>query len=148
VRYLLLIHHRYGVLCRRGISRLGYAHFEHARGIKGYVNIFLDHNLSFKMKNSVTRKRIDRCNIVSRCNKNSNTQPTEICCKSLDSEQIVIFMVAENCPAHSYTNSLENYQQSSIIHTTFVRHNAQHSNSTTGICVAKTCNSIRRKHPL
>lgn len=57
-------------------------------------------------------------------------------------------MVAENCPAHSYTNSLENYQQSSIIHTTFVRHNAQHSNSTTGICVAKTCNSIRRKHPL
>jgi hypothetical protein len=36
------------------------------------------------------------------------TQPIENCCKSLDSEQIVIFMVAENCPAHSYTNSLEN----------------------------------------
>jgi hypothetical protein len=59
------------------------------------------------MNDSGTRKWIDRCNIVSRCNKNSIHNLVRIAAKVRLRTDSYLFMVAENCPAHSYTNSLE-----------------------------------------
>lgn len=89
------------------------------------------------MKNSVTRKWIDRCNIVSQCNKNSIHNLWRIAAKVELRTDSYLYGCRELPCTQLHKESWE-YPQSSIIHTTFVRHNAQHSNSTTGICVAKT----------